>query len=140
MEVISLKQICEDLGISPRDARIVLRKADLGFQVEGRRWEFSPSQARTVRSLLTKAFADKEEKPAKKAAATAKKPATKTKAAGSTAKPKKKVAKKAAKKPKSEETPPPEDEESSAPEGTDNKSSFVTRLGLDGDATTEAHL
>lgn len=55
-EAVPLKVICERIGVDPKDARIVLRKSDI--QVETRRWEFPPAQARKVETLLRKSMTE----------------------------------------------------------------------------------
>lgn len=64
-EMITLKTVCERVGIIPRDARVLLRKSDI--KVDGRRWEFTPGVARKVESLLRKAVEAKvKDSPKKK--------------------------------------------------------------------------
>jgi hypothetical protein len=72
-ELITLKQLCAQLKIHPRVARIKLRKSKFAEGM-GARWEFTPSQAAQVKALLK---GDGEKVAAPKAKAPAKKPSAK---------------------------------------------------------------
>jgi hypothetical protein len=53
LEMVSLKQICEELGITPASARRKLRNK-LEKSAGDFRWEFTDEQAEEVRAILTK--------------------------------------------------------------------------------------
>lgn len=51
LDMITLKQICEELGIKPAAARRKLR-GKLGKAEGDFRWEFTPEQAEEVKEIL----------------------------------------------------------------------------------------
>jgi hypothetical protein len=52
MDVVTLKQICEELNIKPAAARRKLR-GKLGKSEGDFRWEFTPEEAIKVKDILT---------------------------------------------------------------------------------------
>jgi hypothetical protein len=49
-ELVSLKDICQRLGVNPRAARIKLRAS--GMSVEGFRWEFPKGDVKRVEAVI----------------------------------------------------------------------------------------
>lgn len=56
-KLIPLKQICADLDIDPKATRVKLRrliaKGEIDFHDTSARWEFTPAQAKEIRSVLS---------------------------------------------------------------------------------------
>ena len=52
LDMITLKQICEELGINAAGARRKLR-TKMGKSEGDFRWEFTPEQAEEVKAILT---------------------------------------------------------------------------------------